>query len=644
MKSKTSKQAFWLRSLILLPILAILIYSFSQKKVVEKEISYKDYNKEQQNKSLKVKRELYNFLVKKREAAINALDKSSTKDSTEFKLIEGRLNVIKKDIDKSINTSTKSIKENLNELQQQVTTTTSKKNQQTKNTKVIPESYFEGVRFIYYNKGIQYNDTIIGKNEDIIFNKAYKDFTEAEKKNNHTIGIMTYIPKPYRKKPPTQKEMNELKDPKTFAIWIDGVNVPNSELKKYKPKDFALYRGRAYITKKGRRGKYPQAFWCNFYTHKFFDENKMGEQETKSLRKIIAVFKAVEKVNRNYKESANVPSPVKKNTKKGPHAEEIVYVQQQATSEQIAEYNKISKHYNSKPIEKRIYKQRDLNRLKYLYDLMSDEQKKNAEPFPKIAPPPPPPVVKLSDADKKYKSKELQEAWEAFKTEGDKYGKAVNNYFTNKVGELSALKEQYKEVMRLYNNYKELADKKTIVPPPPPPIKSTKKGPQVDDFLEIQQTPINNDPIKVLKTNKNKDIILLEDWYITIKDKRYYYPYKKGDLRKYYDKYGNEVNLDIVKEYKVKNKALEKLKNQGKHYIYKTKSEKREMDHLFSDLGGMYFRMPKTLKEKVNPPKSPQYPYLTLTKKNGEVYYKKSSELTDEDKKLLPKRLLKHFN
>ncbi|WP_100614152.1 M56 family metallopeptidase [Confluentibacter citreus] len=36
MNTQTSKQAFWLRSLILLPLLALLIYSFSEKQIVEK--------------------------------------------------------------------------------------------------------------------------------------------------------------------------------------------------------------------------------------------------------------------------------------------------------------------------------------------------------------------------------------------------------------------------------------------------------------------------------------------------------------------------------------------------------------------------------------------------------------------------------
>ncbi|WP_417855707.1 M56 family metallopeptidase [Xanthomarina gelatinilytica] len=41
MKTQTSKTGFWLRSIVLLPILAVLIYSFSTKEVVEKEMQQK---------------------------------------------------------------------------------------------------------------------------------------------------------------------------------------------------------------------------------------------------------------------------------------------------------------------------------------------------------------------------------------------------------------------------------------------------------------------------------------------------------------------------------------------------------------------------------------------------------------------------
>ncbi|OUR98379.1 hypothetical protein A9Q86_15135 [Flavobacteriales bacterium 33_180_T64] len=70
---------------------------------------------------------------------------------------------------------------------------------------------------------------------------------------------------------------------------------------------------------------------------------------------------------------------------------ETTNAQQKATPEQLAEYNNFVRRFNKQPEKQRIIKLKDLKRLKYLYNLMSTEQKKNAEPFPKFPPPPPPP-------------------------------------------------------------------------------------------------------------------------------------------------------------------------------------------------------------------------------------------------------------
>ena len=108
-------------------------------------------------------------------------------------------------------------------------------------------------------------------------------------------------------------------------------------------------------------------------------------------------------------------------------------------------------------------------------------------------------------------SEALQKAWEAFKTEGDKYGNAVNNYLTNKEGSIHALKEQYKEVMKLYNTYNDIAknEKVNAVPPPPPPVnKSTKKGPQVDEVplphdAKTGYVEVNGETIYYITQNNN---------------------------------------------------------------------------------------------------------------------------------------------
>jgi hypothetical protein len=73
------------------------------------------------------------------------------------------------------------------------------------------------------------------------------------------------------------------------------------------------------------------------------------------------------------------------------HENVINNFQNKATKEELAEYNKLAKEYNSVDIKQRIIKLKDLNRLEYIYNKMTPNQKKEAQPFPECFPPPPPP-------------------------------------------------------------------------------------------------------------------------------------------------------------------------------------------------------------------------------------------------------------
>tara|TARA_R110000868_G_scaffold720_6_gene5302 strand:+ start:21246 stop:22640 length:1395 start_codon:yes stop_codon:yes gene_type:complete len=68
-------------------------------------------------------------------------------------------------------------------------------------------------------------------------------------------------------------------------------------------------------------------------------------------------------------------------------------IQEEASSEELAEYNKLAKQYNAQPEENRVVKLKDLKRLEYIFNKMSKKQKANAEPFPNCPPPPPAPKV-----------------------------------------------------------------------------------------------------------------------------------------------------------------------------------------------------------------------------------------------------------
>ncbi|TMM58357.1 M56 family metallopeptidase [Maribacter algarum] len=66
-----------------------------------------------------------------------------------------------------------------------------------------------------------------------------------------------------------------------------------------------------------------------------------------------------------------------------------------ATPNQIAEYNLLAKKYNTMLAESKSIqiKKQDVDRLEYIYGLMSDKQKADAEPFPDFPEPPPAPKV-----------------------------------------------------------------------------------------------------------------------------------------------------------------------------------------------------------------------------------------------------------
>lgn len=95
------------------------------------------------------------------------------------------------------------------------------------------------------------------------------------------------------------------------------------------------------------------------------------------------------------------------------------------------------------------------------------------------------------------------------------------------------------------------------------------------------------------------------------------------------------ASIQEFQDYKEKYKHYESLRTSEPHYIHKSETEKQQIDALFSELSGMYFRMSKEDKAKVERPISPIQPYVKITM-NGKTYYKKYAELTTEEKATLP--------
>ncbi|REG96471.1 M56 family metallopeptidase [Flavobacterium aquicola] len=118
------------------------------------------------------------------------------------------------------------------------------------------DAYYAGVRIIVQNK----------RNNSSI-DKMYEELTLEEKKT-----YLNYVPEPSTKKQPSNKEYNDFKNSKKYAIWIDNKHVSNAALDNYSAADFAYYSG-SIVGKNARTAKFPQPFQFALYTPKYFDEN-----------------------------------------------------------------------------------------------------------------------------------------------------------------------------------------------------------------------------------------------------------------------------------------------------------------------------------------------------------------------------------
>ncbi|MET2985973.1 M56 family metallopeptidase [Aureibaculum conchae] len=590
MKTRTSKKAVWIKSLILLPLVAVLIYSFSEQKIVEVE-KRKETAAQSINTNLTINNiEILinkngNYLVNNIQTSIENLKKRFNEINPDI-TIRDKENITA-NIHTDINTKMASItdlkiilrdygikKVNINGAQNVI-----KQNRlypkPTYKGKPTQDTYYAGARLLSYSKGIQYKDTIIG--EGLLMEKLYEELSEKEKK---MFPMLSYIPEPKRKKAPTQKDINEYKKSNLYAIWIDNKSVPNSELDKYQLSEIAYVSGPMTITKTGRSKKYPQPFWCTFYTHKYFDQKELGKQIMTYGGERIINYRSIEKINKKFnklssdgfqQKEAN-PQELEEYNKLAkkynaqPEDKRVVQLkdlnrlesifnkmtvqqkgnaepfpncppppiknQDKATKEQVAEYNKLAKHYNSMSKNNMVVKVTDVNRLSYIYNLMTKKQKQNAEPFPNF-PPPPPPVKIGEKVSEGYElppppppapsqktiekgSKKLQKAFKNFSKETELYAKAVRKYRTDKKG-LDNIENQYKNVMELHKAYSTLAEKEGVLPTPPPPppipedttdhmIQMAKKG----ALFYYEGKKITSDKaIEITKKNKSINIQVL---------------------------------------------------------------------------------------------------------------------------------------
>lgn len=173
-----------------------------------------------------------------------------------------------------------------------------------------------------------------------------------------------------------------------------------------------------------------------------------------------------------------------------PFALENTMTQKGASKEQMAEYNKLAKHYNSMSKNNMTVYLKDVERMKYIYGLMSKKQRDNAEPFPDFPEPPPAPdAPSVSDIPP---TPPLPP--NATPEQKKSYERAIKEYNTWRA---TKIKE---------------GDLSNIPPPPPPPepkdpldhvIEMAKKG---ATFYLNDKKVTSDQAIDALKRNKSLNV------------------------------------------------------------------------------------------------------------------------------------------
>ena len=331
MKKRTSKKAILLRSLLLLPLLTLLIFGFTETKLVQQESEI--------NKNIKDElRNIENLQV--------VYTGASEKMMKEYR------NFIKS------YTATKSI--NYKEYQRIVS--------------------------IYDIMTIEQKKTV----------EKYPSFPAMDLKITET-------------REPSESEFESFKNKKKYAVWLDGKVIENSFLNSYESSDIVHFSN-SFVYKNARSARFPQKNQVSLYTEKGFEEDFIkrlinnyskslssfdkninkhiltGQLDNAELRlQKLQLEKMYESISNDDKKKYNVPppKPIPSTTKS---FKETINSQDGASPKQIADYNDLAKSHNLFSDHNLRPRESEIRNLTRIYNLMTEEQKMNAEIFPDYPP------------------------------------------------------------------------------------------------------------------------------------------------------------------------------------------------------------------------------------------------------------------
>ncbi|WP_299669256.1 M56 family metallopeptidase [uncultured Polaribacter sp.] len=162
-----------------------------------------------------------------------------------------------------------------------------------------------------------------------------------------------------------------------------------------------------------------------------------------------------------------------------------------------------------------------------------------------------------------------------------------------------------------------------------------KKKDYIDSPIPTQKSSRQSVPIRTtsIKSKRKKGTKTIEDIRLKLKDvNALKISYVENDSVPSFIK---EARKESNEKYNKLNKLYESNRVQKPHFVKSSQERQKELQESFSLLGSLYFKLSKEDKRKSKRPIHPHYPYLKLTK-NNKIFYKLRSELTEEDRLLIP--------
>tara|TARA_R110000796_G_scaffold37722_4_gene95390 strand:- start:297141 stop:299249 length:2109 start_codon:yes stop_codon:yes gene_type:complete len=423
MKKHTSKKAVWLRSLLVLPLFALVLYSFSKKEVRE------------------IEKHIENNIP------INPIPIQSELEKINFS----------KDIEISIS------QDGATEKQVSWYNSTIKKiNKKPEGQRIFREEDVQKLEHIYIlmSKKQKTNAEAFPKFPpppppmDTIY--TYERLLKRIKTNptNRTANIIS-LNKLYDKMKLSQRE--RVDNPDTVKNLLPQNGASKSQLSEYNT-----------LAEK--------------YNAQPINQRIIKKLELEKLESIYRLMTVEQK--QNAQPFPECPPQPKSN-------------QDGATEAQILEYNTLAKKYNTMdPNHMRIQKS-EIDRMEYIYSIMTEKQKKDAEAYPEIPPMPEPPMPPLPPMPNRLLEHE----------------KALNKQEKKLVLQEKALMEKEKDLH--LQESKLIEQEKIIATLPTPPLPPTPKSP-LDHVIEMakkgalfyyKDKEISSDKaIEILKKNNNLNI------------------------------------------------------------------------------------------------------------------------------------------